>query len=411
MFWRETHFHDTTYHLSSEATDTDGTRRKLLFMTTMVSILLIAIALVADTINRTSSFFLLIMMTMVMVPFIEFPAVGAATFIAATYPNNVLTPTPTPQHHEYYGKTLFEHRHHRLHSSYIPTKFASYTAFASPATRRGSSTSIELVRGGSIDETITTSKNIVSGRSNSINNHNRSSTTALFAFPQIPWFSFPNKENNNPDNYDNTLNEFGELLVQGDQAQKRNQNKPKYQPSNNSNLTNEAESTMHRAVKMMEEHRRSQEAAERTSAIMEDLASMTVVGRSKAGPSSSGGGGGGILGFGDDDAKNRGGGVKVTFNGQQRPISVNVDSKFLSSLMILSASATPPTTSSSTKSSSSSSSSTTTSSTATITSATEELNQAILDAMQDGYEKSGKIMEDKLKGLYDQLGLPKRDEK
>lgn len=199
--------------------------------------------------------------------------------------------------------------------------------------------------------------------------------------------------------------------MQGDQAQKRNQNKPKYQPSNNSNLTNEAESTMHRAVKMMEEHRRSQEAAERTSAIMEDLASMTVVGRSKAGPSSSGGGGGGILGFGDDDAKNRGGGVKVTFNGQQRPISVNVDSKFLSSLMILSASATPPTTSSSTKSSSSSSSSTTPSSTATITSATEELNQAILDAMQDGYEKSGKIMEDKLKGLYDQLGLPKRDEK
>ncbi|KAL3767195.1 hypothetical protein ACHAWU_003286 [Discostella pseudostelligera] len=348
----------------------------------------------------------MLFMSVVMVPFIEFPAVGA-------YPNNVLTPTPTPQHHEYYRKTLFEHHHHRLHSSYIPTKFASYTVFASPATRRGSSTSIELVRGGSIDDTITTSKNnIVSGRSNSINNHNRSTTTALFAFPQIPWFSFPNKENNNQDNYnDNTLNEFGELLVQGDQAQKRNQNKPKYQPSNNSNLTNEAESTMHRAVKMMEEHRRSQEAAERTSAIMDELASMTVVGRSKAGPTSSGGGGGGILGFGDDDAKNRGGGVKVTFNGQQRPISVNVDSKFLSSLMILSASATLPTTSSSTKSSSSSSSFTTTSSTATITSATEELNQAILDAMQDGYEKSGKLMEEKLKGLYDQLGLPKRDEK
>lgn len=374
--------------------------------------------MVADTINRTSSFFLLIMMTMlfmsvVMVPFIEFPAVGA-------YPNNVLTPTPTPQHHEYYRKTLFEHHHHRLHSSYIPTKFASYTVFASPATRRGSSTSIELVRGGSIDDTITTSKNIVSGRSNSINNHNRSTTTtALFAFPQIPWFSFPNKENNNPDNYnDNTLNEFGELLVQGDQAQKRNQNKPKYQPSNHSNLTNEAESTMHRAVKMMEEHRRSQEAAERTSAIMDELASMTVVGRSKAGPSSSGGGGGGggggILGFGDDDAKNRGGGVKVTFNGQQRPISVNVDSKFLSSLMMMSASASSPPPAVSTKSSSSSSSSSTTTaptSTITTTSATEELNQAIIDAMQDGYEKSGKLMEEKLKGLYDQLGLPKRDEK
>jgi hypothetical protein len=35
----------------------------------------------------------------------------------------------------------------------------------------------------------------------------------------------------------------------------------------------------------------------------------------------------------------------------------------------------------------------------------EELNDAIADAMRDGYERSGRVMEDKLRGQYEQLGL------
>jgi hypothetical protein len=35
----------------------------------------------------------------------------------------------------------------------------------------------------------------------------------------------------------------------------------------------------------------------------------------------------------------------------------------------------------------------------------EELNDGIADEMQDGYERSGRVMEDKLRRLYKQLGL------
>eukprot|EP00578_Thalassiosira_sp_NH16_P019732 CAMPEP_0181095496 /NCGR_PEP_ID=MMETSP1071-20121207/10546_1 /TAXON_ID=35127 /ORGANISM="Thalassiosira sp., Strain NH16" /LENGTH=224 /DNA_ID=CAMNT_0023177873 /DNA_START=64 /DNA_END=738 /DNA_ORIENTATION=+ len=120
---------------------------------------------------------------------------------------------------------------------------------------------------------------------------------------------------------------------------------------------------MHRTAKMMEDHRRSQEAGERTAAIMEELASGLVVGKSKAGAS-------GGLGLGDG----RKGGVRVTFNGQQRPVGCEVDANFLfmESRGIVSI---------------------------------EELNEAITDAMQDGYDQSSKLMGEKIKGLYEQLGL------
>ncbi len=39
-----------------------------------------------------------------------------------------------------------------------------------------------------------------------------------------------------------------------------------------------------------------------------------------------------------------------------------------------------------------------------VTSA-EELNNAIADAMRDGYKRSGRVMEDKLRGMHKQLGL------
>ena len=35
----------------------------------------------------------------------------------------------------------------------------------------------------------------------------------------------------------------------------------------------------------------------------------------------------------------------------------------------------------------------------------EKLNHAITDALRDGYERSGNVMDDKLWGMYKQLGL------
>ncbi|KAL3795110.1 hypothetical protein ACHAWO_009273 [Cyclotella atomus] len=122
------------------------------------------------------------------------------------------------------------------------------------------------------------------------------------------------------------------------------------------------EELMHRTVKMMENHRRSQDAAERTASIMEELANTVLTGKSKAGY--------GAMGLG-------GSGVKVTFDGTSRPINVEVDPKFLFS-----------------------------SSESGVISV-EDLNTAITEAMVDGYEQCSKLMEEKMKLLYEQLGLPK----
>jgi len=109
---------------------------------------------------------------------------------------------------------------------------------------------------------------------------------------------------------------------------------------------------MQRTAKMMEDHRRSQEAMEKTSAMMDDLATTLVVGESKKK------------------------GVKVTFNGQRRPVSVEVDPSLLIS-----------------------------SSTGVIS--TTELNKAITEAMKNAYDQSGVLMEKRMCGLYEQLGLPR----
>ncbi|KAL3776202.1 hypothetical protein HJC23_011069 [Cyclotella cryptica] len=121
------------------------------------------------------------------------------------------------------------------------------------------------------------------------------------------------------------------------------------------------EELMHRTVKMIENHRRSQEAAERTATIMEELSTSFVTGKSKAGS--------GAMGLGS--------GVKVIFDGTSRPISVEVDPNFLFS-----------------------------SSESGVISV-EELNAAITEAMLDGYQQSGKLMGEKMKTLYEQLGLPR----
>jgi DNA-binding protein YbaB len=134
---------------------------------------------------------------------------------------------------------------------------------------------------------------------------------------------------------------------------------------------------MYQAARTIDENKRSQEISERTTAIMDELSSTLVVGRSKAGPKNSG-----IL------SNERKGGVKVTFNGHQRPISVDVDPRFLFST----------------------SNSNTNNNGDRIDGgivSIDELNDAITDAMCDGYERSGKVMDDKLRGLYEQLGLSK----
>jgi DNA-binding protein YbaB len=124
---------------------------------------------------------------------------------------------------------------------------------------------------------------------------------------------------------------------------------------------------------------------------MDELSNLLVVGRSAAGPS---GGGGGILGIGGDGGRR--GGVKVTFNGHQRPVSVEVDPRFLFS--------SPS--SSGVGGGGGGDASNAARGAGGVTSA-EVLSDAIADAMRDGYERSGRVMDDKLRGLYEQLGLPR----
>lgn len=133
-------------------------------------------------------------------------------------------------------------------------------------------------------------------------------------------------------------------------------------------FTGKSAKSQQRTARLMEDHRRAQEASERTSAMMEELSSTLVVGKSKAGAS-------GGIGMGD-----RRGGVKVTFNGHQRPVGVEVDPKFLFSPSGPESQGVV---------------------------SVEELNEAITDAMLDGYQKSGQLMEEKMKGLYEHLGLPR----
>ena len=90
------------------------------------------------------------------------------------------------------------------------------------------------------------------------------------------------------------------------------------------------------------------------------------------------------MGIGGGEGARRGG-VRVTFNGLRRPVAVDVDPRFL-----FSSSSLPNVNGGGVDGG--------------VISA-EELNDAIADAMRDGYERSGRIMDDRLKGLYEQLGL------
>jgi hypothetical protein len=147
---------------------------------------------------------------------------------------------------------------------------------------------------------------------------------------------------------------------------------------------------MHRTVRIMEECRRSQEVAEHTPSVMDELLGALVMGRSAA---SLSGGGGGILGIVGDGTRR--GGVKVTFNGHRRPVAVKVNLRFwfphrprCRPMSVVGGGTTRPPRRVR----------------GGVISA-EELNDAIADEMWDGYKRSGRVMEDKLRRLYKQLGL------
>jgi hypothetical protein len=147
---------------------------------------------------------------------------------------------------------------------------------------------------------------------------------------------------------------------------------------------------MHRTVRMMEECRRSQEATKRAFAVMDELLGAFVMGRSAASLS----GGGGILGIVGDGTRR--GGVKVTFNGHRRPVAVKVNLRFLF----------PPSPAlpSNVGGGGGDNASALQGAGGGVISA-EELNNAIADKLRDGYKRSGRVMEDKLRRLYKQLGL------
>lgn len=100
----------------------------------------------------------------------------------------------------------------------------------------------------------------------------------------------------------------------------------------------------------MQRFKTSQRVSDRTNTVIQELASVTVEGSSADGK------------------------VKVTYNGQQRPIGVQIDESYFQSLG--------------------------------RKSGARELSVALTEAMKQAHEKSAGKMEDKLKGLYSDLGFP-----
>jgi len=97
---------------------------------------------------------------------------------------------------------------------------------------------------------------------------------------------------------------------------------------------------------MMENFMQSQELAKKTSALLQELSSSIVEGISEKGN------------------------VKIFFDGQQRPVSVEINEEYIQNV------------------------------------GTEDLNEAITSAMQDAHTKSMQLSRDKMQSLYIELGLP-----
>jgi len=102
----------------------------------------------------------------------------------------------------------------------------------------------------------------------------------------------------------------------------------------------------------MNSFKTSQRVSDRTNAVLQDLANTMVEGTAADGK------------------------VKVTYNGQQRPMGVQIDEGYFQSLGRKSGAG--------------------------------ELNTALKEAMQEAHKKSGLKMEEKLKALYAELGFDTR---
>eukprot|EP00566_Odontella_aurita_P027409 CAMPEP_0113532600 /NCGR_PEP_ID=MMETSP0015_2-20120614/4150_1 /TAXON_ID=2838 /ORGANISM="Odontella" /LENGTH=167 /DNA_ID=CAMNT_0000431581 /DNA_START=249 /DNA_END=752 /DNA_ORIENTATION=- /assembly_acc=CAM_ASM_000160 len=97
---------------------------------------------------------------------------------------------------------------------------------------------------------------------------------------------------------------------------------------------------------MMESFKQSQEVGKKTTAMLQELGASTVEGSAANGK------------------------VRVFADGQQRPTGVDVDEKFLRSV------------------------------------SAEDLNAAMMAAMQEAHTKSMELMEEKMQALYAEIGLP-----
>jgi DNA-binding protein YbaB len=120
----------------------------------------------------------------------------------------------------------------------------------------------------------------------------------------------------------------------------------------------------------------SQKVGDKMTSILTELANTVVEGYSSSESS-------------NNKYKNK---VKVTFNGQQVPIRVQIDDQYFQELLLMSSSS----------SSSPSKSITKDSNYAVIV---EELNLAITTAMKEAHIKSSQKLQDKLKGLYQDLSF------
>ena len=103
-------------------------------------------------------------------------------------------------------------------------------------------------------------------------------------------------------------------------------------------------------METMDNFRTSQRVGERASNILQDLSNILVEGSAADGK------------------------IKVTFNGQQKPVAVNIDEAFFLSVKDRKG-------------------------------GVEDLNDALTKAMQDAHAKSSKKMEEKLKSFYNDLGF------
>ncbi len=126
-------------------------------------------------------------------------------------------------------------------------------------------------------------------------------------------------------------------------------NDDKKKSNQNEDTTSEdkpKQSKMGSTAKTMENFKQSQELGKKTSALLNELSATSIEGVAARGK------------------------IRVTVDGQQLPKIVDVDEDYFNSVTV------------------------------------EDFTEALVQAMQDAHVKSNKVMEEKMNGLYADLGLP-----